>query len=126
MKQVAAVLLVLVLVFLCLSMPAVAESSDVRDFGDYKVRIRPDGTALLVEYTGDSSDLTVPDSFGGAPLTAIGANAFDHKKKLFFVELPDTVVEIGDYAFLYCESLSDIVQPGGNRQEPLRCLRIPE
>ena len=73
MRRVSSALLVLILLFLCLSFFASAEGSgNITTDDGYQYRILPDGTAMLVSYSGSSNDVTIPSEFGGAILTVIG------------------------------------------------------
>ena len=69
-----------------------------------------DGTTL-VNYSGNERVVTVP--YG---ITRIGKGAFankEFKKNLYQVHLPDTVREIGEYAFYACSSLTSLVTGKG-------------
>ena len=51
------------------------------------------------------TDLVIPDTLGGLPVTAIGESAFA-ESGLTSVAMPDTVRTIGDYAFNKCTNLT--------------------
>jgi len=66
--------------------------------GNYKYTVT-DGEATIVEYTSTkSTDLIIPKTLGGYPVTEIGYSAF-YKTKLNSVTLPSTLKKIGDLAF---------------------------
>ena len=66
--------------------------------GDYTYQVQ-DGTAVITSYSGTDEALTVPNELGGYPVIKIGDSAFDGCKSLKEVELPDSLEEIGWYAF---------------------------
>ena len=53
-----------------------------------------------------SGTLTVPETLGGLPVTAIGDYAFYGCFRLSGIEIPPTVTSIGSYAFAACTNLS--------------------
>ena len=70
-----------------------------------------DGKTLsVVGFTGGGS-LTVPDSFSGLPVTAIGEAAFAHCTSLTNLTVPDGIVAIGASAFAGCAALESISLP---------------
>ena len=116
MRRFLSALTVLMLLFLCLFSCAAAEDGrDIVTEDGYQYRLLADGTAMLVAYTGEANDLTIPAELGGAPLTVIGPSAFKGKSSIRRVEIPDTVTEIGDSAFFRCRNLSYIKLPDSVR-----------
>lgn len=84
---------------------------------------RSDGTMIITGYKGDRTEITVPEKIGGIPVTAIEKYAFspeakyikdehrESRKALTRVILPDSVTEIGEFAFFKCKSLTYIKLP---------------
>lgn len=63
---------------------------------------------LLMQYPIglSSTAFTVPDG-----VTAVGAYAFAHARKLQSIALPESLTEIRDYAFYYCVGITDSMIP---------------
>jgi len=78
--------------------------------GDYAYLIT-DGKAQVTDYTGVSSEVSVPGSLGGAPVTSIGDYAFADCQGLRSVVIPTGVTTIGKGAFSGCSSLTSIKIP---------------
>ena len=57
-------------------------------------------SACIVRCPSSASELTVPDSVEGLPVTAIAPHAFSTCYELERTKLPDTVTSIGGYAFM--------------------------
>ena len=77
-------------------------------FGNYEYMKYSDGTAVITSYTGDAASLTIPASFDGADIVAIGSAAFAENTSLVSLTLPSTLEMIGDFAFYLCSSLADV------------------
>lgn len=106
-------------------------ASVIEDF-HYTVQ---DGAATITKYTGASGEVTVPDTIGGYPVTAIGpcafmqtdvtgiviparvssigGAAFEGCQKLTAVTLPEGLTAISDSLFYYCEHLKTVTIPDG-------------
>ena len=67
-----------------------------------------------VEITGfavgedDESEIAIPESLGGLPVTSIGDDAFRSHTNLTSVSIPGSVKRIGYGAFCYCENLASL------------------
>lgn len=67
-----------------------------------------DGGATLTGYDGDGVSFYLPDTLGGYPLKVIGESACAYLDWLTEVDIPDSVVEIGYYAFGVCTFLETV------------------
>ena len=97
---------------------------------------REDGTLVITGYKGDKSVIKVPSKIGENTVTAIGEYAFSPMAKRIFAEqravrkaiieviLPDTITEIGEFAFYQCKSLNSINIPEKLREIPKGMLDI--
>ena len=70
-----------------------------------------DSGVRIIRYQGLSSEVQVPDYIENAPVTVVGKKAFLSKKNLRRVTLPDTVEELEDWAFAYCNGLIQVTLP---------------
>ena len=75
--------------------------------GTYQYIIK-NGEAVITGYSGDSAVLSLPDTLGACPVTAIGEQAFYDCDTLEQVILPASVVTIGDSAFRDCDVLRTV------------------
>lgn len=86
---------------------------------------RKDGTMIITGYKGSKTEITVPEKIGDIPVTAVGNYAFspearnikdehrENRKTITEAVLPDSVTEIGEFAFFKCKSLTRIKLPEG-------------
>lgn len=65
----------------------------------------------LTDCRSSQTALTLPGSFGGRSVTAIGSNAFDRLTTLQRISLPASVTSIGSNAFYFCTSLQSVELP---------------
>lgn len=65
----------------------------------------------ITRFQGLASEVQIPDRIENAPVTVIGKKAFLSKKNLRRVILPDTVEELEDWAFAYCDGLIQVTLP---------------
>ena len=117
MKSRALVVWVIVMLLFGMAIGAQAESAEDTIFssGDWRYRVRSDGSLEIVEWNGDKSELVIPATIDGKKVAAIGDGAFyapyyDHYG-LTSVTIPDSVTSIGDIAFYGCENLTSITIP---------------
>lgn len=70
-----------------------------------------DGNAVITGYTGSDTEVEVPDSIDGTPVTKIGPHAFEAEYDITSIVLPESVTIIGESAFMDCGSLESIDLP---------------
>ncbi len=66
--------------------------------------------ARVIRYTGEATDIAIPDTVNGKSVTSIGSLAFGRSKSLSSVKIPEGVTRIGFEAFMYCH-ITSIVLP---------------
>ena len=113
MRKLITLWLVCILVFSCILSASSAESAAEKELvsGNYAYTLLDDGTAAILRYEGEESDLTVASELDGIRVTAIGANAFHDDEALASVVIPEGIVSLGDYAFQRCSMLTDLSLP---------------
>ena len=59
------------------------------------------------------AEVVIPREYNGKSVTQIGENAFEYCESLTNVSIPSSVTSIGDYAFYFCINLTSITIPEG-------------
>ena len=97
---------------------------------------REDGTLLITGYKGNETVIKVPSRIGKDTVTAIGEYAFSPRAKFIHedqrelrkniteVLLPDSITEIGEFAFYQCKALRNVNIPEKLREIPKGMLDI--
>lgn len=98
------------LLALLLSLCLMACGAGAQTEGDFTYSIS-NGKAKITSYTGSAAELTLPDTLGGYPVTAIHYCAFRNCTSLTRITIPDGVTAIGSNAFQNCSSLAEIIIP---------------
>ncbi|MBQ6883922.1 MAG: leucine-rich repeat protein, partial [Clostridia bacterium] len=76
---------------------------------DYK--INSDDTVTLNKYTGNETEVVIPQTIEGKTVVEIGSLAFDSLDRITSVVIPETVTTIGAKAFYGCTSIKSITIP---------------
>lgn len=92
--------------------------------GDFTYVLDSDGTARITKYNGTDTDVGIPENIDGYTVKRIGAlspdggysflygdenhSAFGNYQSVKSVYVPDSVTEIWDYAFSYCDNLTSV------------------
>ena len=74
--------------------------------GDW-VYEKAEGSATLIEYRGKNMDVVIPDKIDGYTVTSLGDELFN-EADITSVVIPDSVINIGSYAFYDCIYLTSI------------------
>jgi hypothetical protein len=80
------------LVWQMLLLPAIAHAQ-------FTFITNDNGTITITGYTGPGGSVVIPDSTNGCAVTAIGDNAFQTNNAITNVSIPDSIINIGSYAF---------------------------
>lgn len=88
---------------------------------------------VITRFQGWGSEVQIPGVIEKLPVCTIAKKAFLSKKNLRKVSLPDTIEDVGDWAFAYCDNLEQVQLPGHAVQfgravfldcGKLKCLRV--
>ena len=77
---------------------------------DFTTRVS-DGKVTITKYLGSDENVTVPETIGALPVTAIGSGAFANCKTVKTVLLPGGLTAIDQGAFRNCTALERITVP---------------
>lgn len=80
---------------------------------EYEYKINSDGqTVTLTRYLGSDTEIVVPPSICGHPVTGIGTGLFKGKTKLTSVTIAEGITDIENEAFKGCTNLLSVSIPG--------------
>ncbi len=68
------------------------------------------GGYSIAKYLGEESRIIVPSFYKGLPVISIGASSFQNSA-ISSIELPSTLLEVGNFAFYKCNNLIEIDIP---------------
>ena len=83
-------------------------SQEVYTFGSYTYQLYDDDTVLLVDYSGNETNLVIPDTIDGKTVTGIGNGTFLSNTAIQSVKLNKSLETIEAYAFCACTSLTQV------------------
>ena len=86
------------------------QEPDPTPVDEFKFELLEDGTYMLKWLDGNKQyeHIVIPDTYQGKPVTKIRDFAFNQRKGIKTVSIPDSVTEIGDSAFIGCSSLEGV------------------
>ena len=103
MKKILSSILVIALVLglfpadFCVRESQAAETTYV--FGDYEYTLDEDGAACVVKYSGSAASAAIPSHMDGHTVKSIGDSVFKGHKELISIQIPESVIAIGENAF---------------------------
>ena len=100
------------LLLLLLLLIPVRSSVEAIDLGQWSYSLLDDGSVKITAYNGTETEVVIPSSLDGYPVTVIGERVF-YESSLTKVVIPDGVVAIGDDAFNRCRNLASVTLPKG-------------
>lgn len=113
MKTTKAVLFLLVLTAFIAFPSTVSADWTVLTYGDLEYGIERGNTTdcAIIGCNTDATEIVIPASINGRPVTSIQGWAFRYCDKLKKISIPDSVTLIGHEAFEGCSSLESIIIP---------------
>ena len=90
------------------TMIATLISEETTDVENFSYSFLSGGGISITGYTGEASDLIVPERIESRKVTTIADSAFAGNETVVNVRIPDTVTKIGNKAFQNCASLSTV------------------
>ncbi len=110
------------------------EYGDLKPYLGYTFVDNADGSLTLTGYIGSGTDLNIPGSVLGKPVTAIGEAAFQYNEDITSVTIPGNIKTVGKWAFRFCKNIKtinlseglEIIGEGGfERIDMLESVEIP-
>jgi len=86
------------------------QNSDDSVYGDFQYTVS-DGKVTITKYTGSAKTLSIPSKIDNKPVTNIGDYAFFYCSSLTNVTIPNSVIHIGNSAFSECSNLTSVNIP---------------
>lgn len=80
---------------------------------------KADGTYELSEYRGNTKNVTIPETYNGAPVTSIASYTFAQHQEIESVVLSNNLITIGDKAFFGDSSLVSVTFSNTNASPSL-------
>ncbi len=116
--------------------PISLQSHDIENYS-YGLRYTPNDQKNAYTLSGGrctDEHVTVPPTYNGLPVTALGDEAFRYEREIKSLQLPDSIKYIGDHAFAESTSIEKVIFPreaefGKNtfyKCERLRSVVLPE
>lgn len=136
-KQTILTAIAIMLALVTSIVPAYAVESEEEQSAssDFTFTVLDDKSVEVASYTGNATEVVIPDEAYGREVTSIGNAVFQSKENLVNVKIPDSVTkigrdafwntglkeielpnsveEIGDYSFGYCINLEKVYLPEG-------------
>ena len=91
---------------LCLQ--ASVSCAETKKKWNYEYEITEENTIRIVKFYGSPEEVVIPEELDGYPVTEIGFKAFNLKRSIRSVKIPDTVTTIGPQAFSSCDGIEEI------------------
>lgn len=89
-----------------------ATSDETLTSGAFSYKVLEDDTIKITDFDDSVTEVEIPAEIDGKKVTAIGNKAF-FNAKITSVNIPDSVVSIGDEAFYECKNLVSVSIPDG-------------
>ena len=88
-------------------------ASFVNPATEFTFTTNADSTLTITGFIGSDTDVLIPATINGYPVTSIGDNAFYNQTSLTSVIMADSVTNIGAFSFYGCSSLTNVTIGNG-------------
>ena len=97
-----------------------AISASALTYGDYEYTVLSDGTVEITNYIGKGGAVVIPKTLNGKKVTSLADESFsmanlkyrsESLSKITAITVPDTVTNVGMYAFAHLKNLKEITFP---------------
>lgn len=95
----------------CFPVAASEHSQYDTQYGDFWISYPNDYSVKITDYTGDDTDVVIPDEIDGYPVTVIGKRAFWKNENIRSLKLPSAIEKLESEAFNKCTNLTEIIIP---------------
>ncbi len=102
MKKLIAIIISILIITACVPVAGAI------NYNGFILEENTDGTYTITGCNIFTDSVSVPGNYNGAPITAIAQGAFQLKRNMTFVKIPDTVKTIGSMAFYGCSGLTSV------------------
>lgn len=129
-KKLLAVLMCMAMLFGSVAMFGGIASAAYKKEGFLTFQIEGDGAVLIKCDESATGEITVPAAIGGVPVKRIASaellggrfGAFGSCEGITKLNLPDSITQIDDAAFIYCSKLAEINIPAGVTEIGSNCF----
>ena len=109
MKNFKKITIILIVSALALLSLVLLSSCNNKDKTDFQYELKSDGTYKIVGIgTIKDTDIVIPSTHNGKPITSIGVSAFSENNNITSVVIPENI-KVEQHAFYYCKSIVQIV-----------------
>lgn len=88
------------------------QSEHKKSNGDFEYRIvhmeTSEECAMLTKYKGKEKSIKVPSYIDGHPVKLIDSGCFSYCSEIVSIEIPESILSLGDFAFAGCVSLEKV------------------
>ncbi len=98
MKRVRYVIALIIFGLALIGFPFFVEATSVYSNGYFRYTV-DDHSVTIISYTGNETEVTVPNMIAGNPVNVIGKGAFVKNESVNVIHLPDTIMSVEEDAF---------------------------
>ncbi len=85
----------------------IVSAVEIYTYDDFEYAVLDDSTVIITKYIGSALSVDIPSEIDGKFVTEIDGMAF-YECKLTSLNIPNSVIAIGEFAFEYCTELKSL------------------